>query len=89
MLEPLQSMMLQLQRVYESLGLELSISLGILTVCLIMPWIRIFKRVGFSPGAALLMFIPLVNIFVFLVFAYHEWPIERDLRTPDSASLWR
>ncbi len=89
MLEPLQGMLQQLEKVYDSLGPELSISLGILAICLIVPWVRIFKRVGYSPGLALLMFIPLVNIFVFLVFAYHEWPIERDLRTPDSASLWR
>ncbi len=59
----------------------------ILVVCLSIPWIRIFKRAGYSPGLGLLMFIPLLNIFLFLVFAYHEWPIEREYRTPDP-SRW-
>ncbi len=61
----------------------------VLAVISSIPWIRIFRRVGYSPGMGLLMCIPLVNIFVFLVFAYHEWPAEREYRTPDESAFWR
>ncbi len=90
MIDFLQSLFGPLEQWFASLGLgfpEVSTIVTVLAVCLSIPWIRIFRRAGFSPGLGLLMFIPLLNIFVFLVFAYHEWPIERDLRTPDP-SRW-
>jgi hypothetical protein len=40
-------------------------------------WISIFTKAGFSKLMALLMFIPILNFFVFLYFAFTEWPIER------------
>lgn len=44
-------------------------------------WIgwRIATKAGYPGAASLLMLIPLVNIFVYLYFAFSEWPIEREL----------
>ncbi len=81
-----------LPRAFASLGphsVYISILVGFLVVGLILPWIRIFRRVGLSPGLGLLMFIPVVNLVVFLIFAYREWPIERENRALDISALMR
>ena len=91
MVDYLQRLFDPVEQLFASLGLGfpgVGAIVVILVVCLSIPWIRIFKRAGYSPGLGLLMFIPLLNIFLFLVFAYHEWPIERELHTPDP-SRWR
>ncbi len=67
---------------------EVASILAGLTLCLTLPWIRIFKRVGHSPLLGVLMFVPLVNIFIFLLFAYHEWPIEHRQTSSDSLARW-
>ncbi len=92
MFDSLHSIFDPLEKMLVSWGLgfaEVSAICTVLTVCLSIPWIRIFRRAGYSPGMGLLMFIPLVNIIVFLVFAYREWPAEREFRTPDDSALWR
>ena len=92
MTDTLHSMLDALQKMLDSLGLGSSGTLIlsiVLVVCISLPWIRIFRRVGYSPGNGLLMCIPLINIFVFLVFAFHEWPIERQVDRLDESALWR
>ncbi len=81
-----------LQKMFESLGLGSAgiwILFIILFAALNLPWIRIFRKAGFSPGNGLLMCIPFINIFVFLVFAFHEWPIEREAGAPSESAFWR
>ncbi len=66
------------------------IALAILIVAfLCLPWIRIFGRVGYNPALGILMVIPVVNVFLFLMFAFHKWPIEKDIRTPDESAYYR
>ena len=82
----------RLQDTVYSSGIPLvyfEILLAGLASILILPWFRIFRRAGLSPGLGILMFIPLINIFVFLMFACREWPIERENRTPDRSALSR
>lgn len=45
----------------------------------ILVWWSIFAKAGYSGARSLLLFIPLVNIIIFLIFAFGEWPIQRDL----------
>ena len=58
-----------------------------LTVALIMivAFVAVFLKAGYSVPAALLMGVglclPIVNIIVLLVFLLGEWPIQRELRT--------
>lgn len=52
------------------------VQLVILAVLLI-PMSNIVKRAGYSPWFVLLGIIPLVNIVMFLVFAFSKWPRER------------
>lgn len=76
----------------DALGLSTSNFL-ILAVCLVVlfigPWIRIFRRAGFNPGLGFLMFIPIINVLLFLLFAFFEWPIERENRVNSESPLWR
>ena len=44
-------------------------------------WIRIFSRVGWPAWLGVLLFVPVVNLVVFLLFAFKEWPIEQRLRS--------
>lgn len=81
-----------LQETMHSLGAPLVYLILFLVgsaACLVLPWFRIFRRAGLSPGLGLFMFIPIVNIVVFLIFAYREWPIERENRTPEESAFSR
>jgi len=65
------------------LGASLFVLLGSLFVAVIwiILWTVIFKKAGHTASLLLgiLMAIPLANIFMFLVFALGQWPIEREL----------
>jgi len=41
--------------------------------------VRIIKRAGYSGWWFLLGVVPLLNIVMFLVFAFKQWPIQREL----------
>ncbi len=73
-----------LEKGLNSLGLgfpEYVAILFVVGVLITIPWANIFMRVGYSPLKGFLMFIPILNIFVFFKFAFgEEWPIERELR---------
>jgi hypothetical protein len=43
-------------------------------------WWVIFAKVGWPGYAAVAMLVPLVNLLVFIAFAFAEWPIQRELR---------
>jgi hypothetical protein len=58
------------------------IQLAVLAVLLI-PMSNIIKRAGYSPWLALLGIVPIVNLVMFLVFAFSKWP---RLRAQDVAA---
>jgi hypothetical protein len=41
----------------------------------IIPFWMIFKKAGFSPWLALLLFIPLANIIILYVLAFSQWKV--------------
>ena len=41
----------------------------------IIPFWMIFKKAGFSPWMALLLFIPLANIIILYVLAFSQWKV--------------
>lgn len=47
---------------------------------MIAAWWRIFARTGYPGVLGLSMFVPGINVVVFLWFAFMEWPIEREKR---------
>jgi len=52
--------------------------LGIMALMLFV-WGTIFKKAGYSPWFALLMFVPIANLVWILVFAFSKWPIQQEL----------
>ena len=48
-------------------------------VVMVWAYVRIIRRAGYSGWWILIGLVPLVNIVMFLVFAFKEWPIQREL----------
>ena len=49
-------------------------------VVFLLAYVKIISKAGYSGWWVLIMFVPIVNIIMLLVFAYKEWPIQRELR---------
>lgn len=64
------------------IGILLYLALAVLWV---LAWWNIFDKAGFSGALALLMLVPLVNLGMFLFFAFAEWPVRRELASTRSA----
>jgi hypothetical protein len=78
-----------LEKALMSVGLgvpELITILFVVGVIIAIPWVNIFLKAGYSPLRGYLMFVPILNIFVFFSFAFGEWPIERECRSLSSPS---
>jgi hypothetical protein len=84
----------QVPRLFERFLLSTGLSfpemaaIFLILFCVTAPWVRIFRKAGYSRAAGFLMFVPPINIFMFLLFAFHEWPIERERQT-STAHGWR
>ncbi len=85
----MQSYIKQIRSLLLSAGLDGPelIAIALILLCITVPWVRIFRKAGYNPGVGILMLIPPINIFLFLLFAYHEWPIERE-RIHGSSHTW-
>ena len=53
--------------------------LAVMIFTVIVYW-RIATKAGYSGALSLLMFIPLVNLVMLILFAFSEWPVEQQLR---------
>ena len=49
----------------------------LISILVIVPFWKIFERVGHSPSFSILMVVPLVNLFFLYYLAFSEWPIFR------------
>lgn len=45
------------------------------SLVLVIPFWFIFKKAGFSPWLAVLMFVPLANIIILYVIAFSQWKV--------------
>lgn len=51
----------------------------VLTVLNVFAWVRILAKAGYSGWWVVAGFVPVVNLILFFVFAFAEWPIRRRL----------
>ncbi len=62
----------------------LIVLIGVISVAIwlvfVIAYIKIITRAGYSGWWVLIMIVPIVNVVMLLVFAYKEWPIQRELR---------
>ncbi len=49
-----------------------------LIFALVIYW-RIFSKAGYSGARSLLLLIPIVNLIIIIMFAFSEWPVQREL----------
>jgi hypothetical protein len=54
--------------------------LGATILIFVLAGSRLFAKAGYHPLVGLLLFVPVVNVAVFLFLAFSRWPIERELR---------
>jgi hypothetical protein len=47
----------------------------VMTILILIPHWFIFKKAGFSPWLSLLMFVPLLNIFMLYFLAFARWNV--------------
>jgi hypothetical protein len=55
------------------------ICVALVILSLVIHW-KIAEKAGYPGVASLLMLIPVVNLVIWLYFAFAEWPITRELR---------
>lgn len=63
---------------------ELLLVIGVVLVpvaLFVLGWSRIFAKAGWPGATAFLMLVPLVNIVLFFVFAFGDWPVLRQVRS--------
>jgi uncharacterized protein DUF805 len=51
----------------------------VILIVFIWAYVRIIRRAGYSGWWILIGLVPLVNVVMFLIFAFKEWPIQREL----------
>jgi hypothetical protein len=61
-------------------GIGYVIFLLIIVVFAIIIYWRIAMKAGYPGPYSLLMLIPLVNLIIIIMFAFTDWPIERELK---------
>lgn len=59
--------------------------LAVIIFIIVLYW-RIATKAGYSGALSLLMFIPLVNLVMLILFAFSEWPIQQRLRALEANS---
>jgi hypothetical protein len=67
-----------------STAAALLLPLILFALVIVAVW-KILSKAGYAGPLALLAVVPLVNVVLFLVFAFSEWPIQRELRELRSA----
>lgn len=61
------------------LGSGIGITLAIVVwLIFVIAYIRIIQKAGYSGWWILIGLVPVVNVVMFLVFAYSRWPIQRE-----------
>jgi hypothetical protein len=62
-----------------------AIILWLLIVGIMMiPYVKIIKKAGYSGWWTLTAFVPLLNLIMLWVFAFSTWPVERRARSEDA-----
>lgn len=56
----------------------LIVSLASIIFAIIIYW-RIVSKAGYNGAMSLLLFIPIVNLIMIIIFAFSEWPIQKEL----------
>jgi hypothetical protein len=65
---------------YGAMGALIGGLVGLLILIIyVVAWWQIFSKAGYSGALSLLFFIPVVNIILFLWFAFANWPVRQEV----------
>lgn len=53
-------------------------SLAVFIFVIVVYW-KIVSKAGYNGAMSLLLFIPIANIIMIIIFAFSEWPIQKEL----------
>ena len=51
----------------------------VMAIIVFVAYVKIISRAGYSGWWVLVMFVPILNVVMLLIFAYKQWPIQREL----------
>jgi hypothetical protein len=63
-----------------ALGVPEQIAVLLVATAIMLPWIRIFSKAGYSPWLGITILVPVVNFIVIVWFALSDWPALNSLR---------
>ena len=58
-------------------GVLVLVYLGVI-ILTVVAWVKILSKAGYSGWWVLIGIVPLVNVIMFFVFAFSEWPVLRE-----------
>ncbi len=61
-----------------SMGIATLLIMLVSFIVLLVAWYKIFKKAGYPGWYTILMIIPIVNLIIFLVFAFSQWPVLKE-----------
>jgi len=70
---------------YDASNLPIGAIIGIglfglvMAIIFFVAYVKIISRAGYSGWWVLVMFVPILNVVMLLIFAYKQWPIQREL----------
>ena len=53
---------------------------GLLFVVFVVAYTNVISRAGYSRWWILILFVPIVNLIMLLMFCFKEWPVTREVR---------
>jgi len=56
-------------------GVTSLIVMLVVAVVFLIAWYKIFKKAGYPGWYVILMIIPAINLIIFLIFAFGQWPV--------------
>jgi hypothetical protein len=51
----------------------------VVAIAMLWAWVRILRQAGYSAWYSLLALVPGLNVAMFFVFAFREWPVRREV----------
>jgi uncharacterized membrane protein YhaH (DUF805 family) len=51
----------------------------VVAIAMLWAWLRILRQAGYSGWYSLLALVPGVNVAMFFVFAFRDWPVRREV----------